>query len=344
MVGRTHSGHDQRHQRRGRSARENARTSDGKFGTQARSEADIDLPGDVPGVSPEAAQAIKQVEAMGTSGSDQIWYFTGGPSERLDDDEINAVLAGNRFEAIDSIEENYEEYIHDSQREAAMKACDEADVDFDELSWQDQQAVVEAVGEHSNPGEQLYKQLLSNTPSQLVRRRLDDHSEDDFTQRAYEAGVVWGNTADLDLRERVVTEHLAGYGIDFTDPRNREAVSELVANGPHDLTDGVKLELISYNDVEDLAPGEQDKTVTFTDPNVLLIDTMSGSGYDTKLFGAVSVPVPAAPEENDKKTFYTDAGAPGYGWDDVAGVHKPGYRTAVTVKAEEETAEEPVSV
>ena len=160
------------------SARESSRQSDGKFGTQPAAEADLDLipDGHDTGVSAEAAQAIKQVEAMGESGSDQIWYFTGGPSERLDDDEVNAVLAGNRDEAIDSIEENYGEYIYDSQREAAMKACDEADVDYDDLSWQDQQAVVDAVGEHSNPGEQLYKQLLSNTPSQLVRRRLDDQA------------------------------------------------------------------------------------------------------------------------------------------------------------------------
>ena len=330
------------------SARESSRQSDGKFGTQPAAEADLDLSlvEHTPDVSAEAAQAIKQVEAMGESGSDQIWYFTGGPSERLDDDEVNAVLAGNRDEAIDSIEENYEEYIHDSQREAAMKACDEADVNFDELSWQDQQAVMEAVGDHSNPGDQLYKQLLSNTPSQLVRRRLDDHSASDFQQRAYEAGVVWGNTADYEVREQAVVEHLTGYGIDFDDERNREAVSYLVANGPHDLTDGVKLELISYNDVEDLAPGQSDRTVTFTDPHILLIDTMSGSGADTQLFGTMSVPVPAAPEENDQKTFYTDAGAPGYGWDDVAGVHKPGYRTAVAVTEEPavETVEEPAAV
>ena len=330
------------------SSRESSRQSDGKFGTQPAAEADLDLSlvEHTPDVSAEAAQAIKQVEAMGESGSDQIWYFTGGPDERLDDDEVNAVLAGNRDEAIDSIEENYGEYIYDSQREAAMKACDEADVDYDDLSWQDQQAVVDAVGEHSNPGEQLYKQLLSNTPSQLVRRRLDDHSARDFQQRVYEAGVVWGHTADFEVREQAVAEHLTGYGVDFDDERNREAVSYLVANGPYDLTDGVKLELISYNDVEDLAPGQGDRTITFTDPHVLLIDTMSGSGADTQLFGTMSVTVPAAPEENDQTTFYTDAGAPGYGWDDVAGVHKPGYRTAVTVTEEPTAApvEEPATV
>lgn len=44
--GRTQAVHDREHQRRGRaaaSARENARSSDGKFGTQARDEADIEL-------------------------------------------------------------------------------------------------------------------------------------------------------------------------------------------------------------------------------------------------------------------------------------------------------------
>ncbi|MEX5258002.1 hypothetical protein [Kocuria arenosa] len=329
-------------------ARETSRQTDGKFGTQPAAEAEIDLDAyeyeHAP--SPEAAQAIKQVEAMGESGSDQIWYFTGGPSERLDDDEINAVLAGNKFEAVDSIRDNYREYIDATQREAAEAACDEADVEWDELNWQDQQAIVQAVDSNSDAGYQLYKQLLSNTPSQLVRRRLDDHSKDDFTQRAYEAGVVWGNTADYEVRERAVVEHLTGYGIDFTDERNREAVAEKVASGPHDLTDGVKLELISYNDVDDLAPDQEDKAVTFTDPHVLLIDTMSGSGADAQLFGTMSVPVPAAPEENDQTTFYTDSGAPGYGWDDVAGVHKPGYRTVVTVTVEpsEDLAEEPASV
>lgn len=330
------------------SARESSRQSDGKFGTQPAAEADLDLLGDEhdSDASAEANQAIKQVQAMGESGTDQIWYFTGGPSERLDDDEINAVLAGNKFEAVDSIRDNYREYIDATQREAAETACDEADVEWDELDWQDQQAVVQAVDENSDAGYQLYKQLLSNTPSQLVRRRLDDHSASDFQQRAYEAGVVWGNTADYEVREQAVVEHLTGYGIDFDDERNRDAVSYLVANGPYDLTDGVKLELISYNDVEDLAPGQGDRTITFTDPHILLIDTMSGSGADTQLFGTMSVTVPAAPEENDQTTFYTDAGAPGYGWDDVAGVHKPGYRTAVAVTEEPaaETVEEPVAV
>lgn len=323
-------------------SREAARSHDGKSGTQPAAEAEIDLDAyefeHAP--FPEAAQAIKQVEAMGEGGSDQIRYFTGGPSERLDDDEINAVLAGNLFEAVDSIRENYQEYIDATQREAAETACDEADVERDELSWQDQQAVVQAVDSNSDAGYQLYKQLLSNTPAQLVRRRLDDHSAGDFQQRAYEAGVAWGNTADYEIRERSVVEHLTGYGIDFTDERNRESVAEMVANGPHDLTDGTKLELISYNDVDDLAPDQEDRTVTFTDPHVLLIDTMSGAGHDVKLFGTLSVPVPAAPEEGDKKTFYTDAG--GYSWDEVAGVHKPGYRTAVTVT--EDPVEEPVAV
>jgi hypothetical protein len=268
----------------------------------------------------------------------------GAISDYLHLDE--PAIAGDKVEAVDSIRDNYSEYINATQREAAETACDEADVEWDELDWQDQQAVVQAVDENSDAGYQLYKQLLSNTPSQLVRRRLDDHSASDFQQRAYEAGVVRGNTADYEVREQAVVEHLTGYGVDFDDERNREAVSYLVANGPYDLTDGVKLELISYNDVEDLAPGQSDRTVTFTNPHVLLIDTMSGSGADTQLFGTMSVTVPAAPEENDHKTFYTDAGAPGYGWDDVAGVHKPGYRTPVTVteEATEAPVEEPVAV
>ncbi|GAA1747349.1 hypothetical protein [Kocuria aegyptia] len=104
---------------------------------------------------------------------------------------------------------------------------------------------------------------------------------------------MWSRTVDHEVRDRADVEHLTGHGIDLTDERTREAVAEMFANEPHDLTDGLKLALINYNDVDDLAPTETDKTDAFTDPNALPIDTMPTSGHDVQLFGTMSVPVPA---------------------------------------------------
>lgn len=77
---------------------------------------------------------------------------------------------------------------------------------------------------------------------------------------------MWGSTADDEVPERAVVEHLTGYGIDFTDERTREAVAEMVALGPHDLTDGVEPESISDNDADGLAPTQTDTTGTFAAP------------------------------------------------------------------------------
>ncbi|MFF0989128.1 hypothetical protein [Kocuria nitroreducens] len=46
--------------------------------------------------------------------------------------------------------------------------------------------------------------------------------------------------------------------------------------------------------------------------------------------------------EPEQKALCTDANAPGYGWDQVAGVVHSAYRPPATVA--EETAEEPVAV
>jgi hypothetical protein len=324
-------------------ARESSRTQSGQFGTQPLSEAEIDL--DVhESVSAEAAQAIKQGEAKGSTGSDQIWYFTGGPDEKLFLQEIDDVLAGRRDEVLGSIEDTYEAYIDNAQREAAEKACDEADVEWDDLDTDDQVVIVEAVRENSDPAGQLYDQLLRNTRPQLVRPPLEDHFENTYEQRAHQARATFGGTDEVDeIRKGLFTESLAAYGLDMKDPRNVAAVEELIAEGPHNHRDAVKLELITHNDVADPAPGATDKKLTFTDPTVLLIDSMNGSGYETKVYGQVVVDVPVTPE---RKSFYTDANAPGYGWDDAAGVVHSTYRTPVAVAEvpAAETVEEPAAV
>lgn len=274
-------------------ARGTSRSTDGVFGTRPLSEAKIDLdtPSSYAHVSAEAAQAITQVEARGTGGSHQIRHFTGGPDEQLGDDGITTVLAGNRDDAVMSVEETCPGYISDTQRHAAEEACDGADVEWDAPDWEEQQAIVQAVAANPDAGEQLYKQGISNTRRQLVRRRLDDHSAGDFQQRAHEAGATWGQDDVRDVRVRAISEQPAGYGTGLDDDHNREALEELVDNGPCDYTEAVKPELISSNDVEDLIRGETDRTLSFTDPHSCTVgpDDRVGDPADVRAHGAAAV-------------------------------------------------------
>lgn len=63
--------------------------------------------------------------------------------------------------------------------------------------------------------------------------------------------------------------------------------------------------------------------ITFTTPYLLVLDALNGAGFDLEL--PVDVTLPFTPQR-----LTTDAGAPGYSWDDVAGVVKSAYSAEVS--------------
>lgn len=165
--------------------------------------------------------------------------------------------------------------------------------------------------------------LLRNTPDQLMRTRLDTVGE---------SSLYSGHPDDAQKkREAKIARVLARNGLEITSDEQREAIEELVANGPFDWHDGVSLEVIYYDDlasssVLDLKDwSKKSRDLAFKDPHVLLIDRINGSGFDVTIPGTLKTQITP-----DRPAILDEDPDHGYSWDDVCGLHKPAYRTEMT--------------
>lgn len=227
-------------------------------------------------------------------------------------------LSGD-MEAFDQIHDSWS----DNRAEGAYQAVNDL---LEEYGLDRNDACVDwdILHEHvlENDDSSLEGDLIRNTRAQLMRTRLG---------HVYGEGTYSGHDDSVwPAREARIAEMLAAHGLKVETDEQREAINELVHNGPYDWHDGVRLEVIFQGDIRDAtvwnkdAGDVQDRRLTFESPNILLIDTVNGSGHDVKLPGSLTATVtPDSPAILDKEP---DAG---YGWDDIAGVVHSAYRTDV---------------
>lgn len=238
-------------------------------------------------------------------------------SELTDEQTVN-YLSGD-MEAFDEIHDAWSDNRSEGADQAVNDLLEEYGLERDDPSvdW-------EALREHvlENDDSDLEGGLIRNTRAQLMRTRLG---------HVYGEGTYSGHDDEsYPAREKRIAEMLEAHGLKVETDEQREAINELVHNGPYDWHDGVRLEVIFQGDIRDATVWNKDageaqaRKLTFKDPHILIIDTMSGSGYDVQLPGTITSTVsPDNPAVLDKKP---DAG---YGWDEIAGVVHSAYKTDV---------------
>ncbi|WIB65318.1 hypothetical protein [Curtobacterium sp. MCBD17_040] len=254
--------------------------------------------------------------------------------DKLTDEQIDAYLSGD----FDALTDSTDEWVSDQQYEAATEFLrsflDDRGADWDDLSDDDHDELRQAVydRDRSDP----IRHLLRNTHDQLLRAPLrspadlivpdaDGEWPDGIDARFYN-DTHWD--AIRERRVAALQEALASHNVTVT-AEVRQALEELVVEGPADWHDGVSLDVIWYGDVAEAGLAGADRgeaagrTLSFENAEVVLIDRVNGSGYSARIPGTLTTTV-----TDDAPAFLDSArsGNHGYGWDDVAGVVKPYFR------------------
>jgi hypothetical protein len=259
--------------------------------------------------------------------------------DRLTEVQMGMILSGQWTDAENDVDENFADNAYEEAVTIARTEIDEAveagtfDREWDDLDLDEQDAARHAVEERDDSDP--VKDLLRNTPDQLMRTSLGQPAE-----RLSEPRWASGHRMDdggFTARHDAVAALLKDTGMNVDAPEVREAIEELINEGPYDWHEGVDLDLIWYGALEDAVPTprgespetEGSKVLEFATPHVLLIDRMNGSGHE------VTIPAPLKRtltrvgyddvEAPQTGRAYLDSGAGGYGWDSIAGVYKPAY-------------------
>lgn len=255
--------------------------------------------------------------------------------DQLTEAQINDYLAGD-FQAVEeSVDDAFGEHRYMRLHELAEEACDKHDIDFSSLSDEDQERIQEAIAEKDSSDP--VNDLARNTHAQLMRAPLaadiyQAFTEDEKSTLAYPSND--GYEQQQAGRAAVLARILEQSDIDVSDSTVKEAIDDLVQNGPDTWHEGVSLDVIWYGDVKEAASAPwssetmpvavDGRNLHFTGARIVLLDSWNGSGMDVELPGALNVRVtPEQPAVLDSSPA-TD----GYGWDDVAGVSKSAYRPA----------------
>jgi hypothetical protein len=171
--------------------------------------------------------------------------------------------------------------------------------------------------------------LLRRSGSRLVRYRLGGEDDYDLEPNSWS----W----DEDEIEEAAKALAETAGVPY-EGDNVLRFRSLVVEASY----GGVLEVIWYADVEDLYKalefdGEGKPTavgtITWTDPDLLVLDAMNGSGHNEAIKGQISVPF-------DPSRLTLDSQGWGYGWDKIAGVVHSAYACewSITKDTEQEQA------
>ncbi|MCC3292625.1 hypothetical protein [Arthrobacter sp. zg-Y1110] len=262
----------------------------------------------------EAEAVIKRVE----DGARTFTLTHVAYDDRLMDDQVKKYLNGQHDDVVDEISETFGEYNFETASEEARDLLKEAGVDFDDVDTDKFDELVQAIREKDDSSPM--DALVRNTPEKLMRLTLDKPAGD---------GLYDGNVDGVqEAREAKIAEMLTAKGLDVSSPEAKEAIGELVANGPQYWHESVDLDVIYFDDIRDSTIYNEEtgavasREIQFKDPNILLLDRANGSGHDVKIPGMIKATASEqSPVKLDADPDY------GYGWDETAGVVHSAYRT-----------------
>ena len=239
--------------------------------------------------------------------------------DRLSDEQVDAYLSGD-FETLYGGMEEWEsdqryEYAKNEINELLAAIGSEDFPDFDSLEPEDADELRWAIEEkdESDP----IRDLARNTLDQLFRVTI---------ARPNRAWYIFDD-AEYAKAQAWVAGQLYGVGVPLL-PAARIAGDLLNECGDW-IHDGHTLDVIWHGDIETVAGVKEGDRLTFTDPHILLLDRMNGSGYEEQIDFEVTV------EVGEDRIPHLDRTGWGYGWDDVAGVYSPAYGTTLKVTKEE---------
>jgi hypothetical protein len=311
----------------------------------------------VAGVTPSTSSVessggpYEQVLSAINKGDEKFSLAYVNYDDKLMDGQIESYLSGTIDDVIEEIDNVFSDSVYEAAVDIAKEKLAAVDIEWDDLEPEDQDELRFAImdKDESNP----VNDLVRNTPSQLMRAVLGDNmsgeavdyaanhdtsdfetgDENTFGGEDFVSTVQWGrNDRASEARIKVLQDILGDRGFDVTSKEALDNLAELVDNGPYDWHEGVSAEIIWYGDISDANVGEwvdgeqkDERRLEFGDSaHVLLIDKYNGSGHEVEFSGGgINTTI------NKDNPAVLDSKAVGYGWDEVAGVHKPAYAANV---------------
>lgn len=172
--------------------------------------------------------------------------------------------------------------------------------------------------------------MIRQTGHQLMQVQIADDNDLDADLRAAAAFPEASQERYGAIEDALLKAVTAAGGSDTE--ANRDAVRTLIDE--NDLSSGTlhaeqwQLRVLVYDDISDYSRsayssiGNGDRDITLHDAHLVLIDPNSGRGMDAQLDGPVTARISAdRPARLDGDLNYGS-------WDEIAGVHKPGYAPA----------------
>jgi hypothetical protein len=333
-------------------ARELARTGAGTFGNKIPSTDGRIVGFTADDVDPQST-VDDVVAAVATNAAEQPYtydFIYVDQDDKLTVEQMTDYLSGNLDAMYMSIQESYADDRDDQVLQLARNLCSDAGLDYDELD-EDDQAQVRTSIEEEETSDPL-DQLLRNTPEQLLRAPLITNILHAAVDGGADSVLVYDDRnyeAQANARQNIILDALQGRGVDVHDLQVREAVAELVNEGPSHWHDNVTLDVMWSGPVEEAASAKDfreeqlGRTLGFDGgAHLLLMDKDSGSGWAVELPGPITVTVtPKAPAFIDSAVKADAGGVKVWGWEDTTGgVSKgelrPTNMTSVWVNAQDE--------
>jgi hypothetical protein len=244
-------------------------------------------------------------------------YYTSRSDDGLSNEQLQRIFDGD----IEGVESELDEYgwehveynIDYAIKEVLPDAADRDLLgDFPDLELE----LRTAIQERDDSKGPLLEQLAV-TNGKLMRYYLDYDLEP--------GSWSW----EADAVEKAMAEIAEAAGIEVE--ANRDTLWSLVA----EATYGGSLYVIWYDDPEDVVMSVLNgqwgnshvaTTISWTDPQLVVLDSMNGSGMDGEVKGTVTKPFDPEKLSMDGKTR-----GYGYTWDDTASVVHSAYRCPVTL-------------
>ena len=253
-------------------------------------------------------------------------YYVDYDSQMSTDTKV-AYLQGD-FDGFEELYEGWSDHYEENLTATVTGILNEEGLSYE---YVDEDIIRDYVADHDDSD--LIGGLLRQTGPQLMRARLDRLDTNALFSGHDDA--VW------DKRIAHIEERLTAAGMSIGE-EERKDISELVHNGPWDWHEGVRLEVIYQDDLANSTVWDRtgggsikERDLEFSNPHILLIDSINGAGHDTRINGTIKTRVSAdRPAMLDEKPDF------GYSWDDVCGLVKSAYNTDVTATWVQEDPEQ----
>ena len=243
----------------------------------------------------------------------RTWLQDVDSDEHLDENELDDLFYGLHAALKNDIDLSFSKRREQSLRETLQEALAQlgTELEVSELTEEDRWFFSDLIKsrDRSNP----LAEMIEHTPRMFLRYQLSAVGPEVGSDPQHKRALL--NTA------------LAKHGVDVEQADVAQMVEQILEESRQNWHEYFSFDVIVHEKPGPLAPDETVRTLSLTNPELVLIDPVNGTGFDTTLPAELTLKLdPAetvADGVSDRHFFPDDRGGlhvQGYGWNECAGV------------------------